>query len=235
MRLKSKVWLLTSLIVGLIMTADVVVGRRALEQNIREELERDARDFRAILMATRRVYHKQFMASGLPINDRTVGFLPAHALSRISKDFPNWSHSGLYFNNVSDQPRNPANQADAYELGAMAWFRTHPRAESRLVEIHLPDGEDYYHFTTPIWIEKYCLGCHGARAAAPSSIAADGSFVHDAAFMPRPASGRPAQRLRRGRLRAPDPGPGCHRQCTYLRPGHPALPGANHQPHRYRL
>ena len=66
MRLKSKVWLLTTLIVGLIMTADVVVGRRALEQNIREELERDARDFRAILMATRRVYHKQFMASGLP-------------------------------------------------------------------------------------------------------------------------------------------------------------------------
>ena len=172
MRLKSKVWLLTTLIVGLIMTADVLVGRSAIDQNVRVELERDARDFRAILMATRRVYHKQFMASGLPLNDRTIGFLPAHALSRISRDFANWSHSGLYFNNVSDQPRNPGNQADAYEREAMAWFRAHPKAESRLVEIHVPGGGDYYHFTTPIWIEKYCLGCHGTRAAAPSAIAA---------------------------------------------------------------
>ncbi len=171
MRLKSKVWLLTTLIVGLIMTADVLVGRSAIDQNVRVELERDARDFRAILMATRRVFHKQFMASGLPLNDRTVGFLPAHALSRISRDFPNWSHSGLYFNNVSDQPRNPGNQADAYEREAMAWFRAHPKAESRLVEIHVPGGGDFYHFTTPIWIEKYCLGCHGTRAAAPSAIA----------------------------------------------------------------
>ena len=171
MRLKTKVWLLSSLIVGLIMVSDVLVGRHALESNIREELERDAKDFRAILMATRRVYHQQFMASGLPVNDQTVGFLPAHALSRISKDFPNWSNSGIYFNNVSDKARNPGNQADPYEQEAMAWFRAYPKAEDRVVEIHVPGGRSFVHYTAPIWIEPYCLECHGDRPAAPASIA----------------------------------------------------------------
>lgn len=173
MRLKTKVWLLATVIVALIMASDVLLGQYTLERNIREELERDAKDIRAILMATRRVYHKQFMASGLPVNDQTVGFLPAHALSRISIDFPSWSKSGLYFNNVSDKPRNPGNQADSFELEAMAWFRANPAAEDRLVEIHDKGGNGFYHFTSPIWIEEYCLKCHGERDAAPPSIAAN--------------------------------------------------------------
>jgi hypothetical protein len=53
-------------------------------------------------MATRRVYHHQFLESGIPLTDKTLGFLPAHALGRISKDFSNWTDGKLYFNNVSD-------------------------------------------------------------------------------------------------------------------------------------
>ncbi len=170
-RLQQKILLLTTAIVVLIMAIDIAAGLRAIQGSIRDELTRDAKDIRAMLMAMRRVYHKQFLASGLTVDERTVGFLPAHSLSRISRDFPNWSSSGMSFNNVSDQPRNPANKADRFELAAMAFFRANPKAEDRLVDIRDDDGKSYYHYTAPIWIEPYCLECHGVREKAPLSVA----------------------------------------------------------------
>lgn len=171
MKLKTKIWLLTSAIVALIMAVDVLTGFRSIEAGIRSELEGQAQNIRGMLMAMRRIYHQQFLASGLPVNEKTVGFLPAHSLSRISRDFPNWSQSGMSFNNVSDRPRNPENRADKDELAAMAWFREHPKDDERLTEIVGAGGKPYYHFTAPIWIEKYCLTCHGRKEDAPASIA----------------------------------------------------------------
>ncbi len=170
MKLQYKIWLATLAVVVLIVMADVVIGRRLIEQAIHAELQRDARDVRGLLMATRRVYHLQFLASGLPVTDKTVGFLPAHALSRISGDFPNWSDSGLYFNNFSDTPRNPANLADADELTAIAYFRANPEETERLVEIAGPQGETQLHYAAPVWTEAYCLKCHGDRDEAPDAI-----------------------------------------------------------------
>ena len=169
MNLQAKIWLGAGAIVAVIMTADVYIGYRSIEAEVRTQLDRDARIVRAVLMATRRVYHKQFLASKLPVTEATVGFLPAHALSQIAADFPEWINSGLRFNNVSDRPRNPANQADVHELAAMEWFRANPKAPDRIAEISTPDG-DVYHFTAPIWMEPYCLGCHGERQSAPPSI-----------------------------------------------------------------
>ena len=172
MRIKYKVWILATAIISIIVIADIYVGYSHIESSIQEELNRDAEDMRAMIMSTRRIFQKQFIESGLPINDKTVGFLPAHALAKISVDFPNWSDSGLRFNNVSDLPRNANNRANSFEQDAMAWFRANPQAKSRLVEIN-KDGTSFYHYTSPIWIEKYCLTCHGSREAAPASIAAN--------------------------------------------------------------
>ena len=155
--------------IALIMAMDVVVSARSVDREVQAELDRDARTIRALLMATRRVYHRQFVASGLPVDEKTVGFLPAHALSRIAADFPNWIDTRLRFNNVSDRPRNPANQANVDELAAMQWFRANPSASDRMTEIDAPEG-NFFHFSAPIWIEPYCLGCHGAKESAPSSV-----------------------------------------------------------------
>ena len=170
-RLREKILLLTTAIVVFIMAIDLANGLRSIQHSIHDELTRDARDVRAMLMSMRRVYHKQFLASGLAVDANTVGFLPAHSLSRISRDFPNWSKSGLSFNNVSDKPRNPRNKADRFELAAMEFFRANPTAEERLTEIRDVDGQRYFHYTAPIWIESYCLECHGKRDKAPPSIA----------------------------------------------------------------
>jgi signal transduction histidine kinase/CheY-like chemotaxis protein len=163
--------LLAAFVIALIMACDFLVSRGMIEDSLRADLEKEAKDVRGILMATRRVYQQQFLASGLPVNEQTLGFLPAHSLSRISADFPNWSKSGLYFNNVSDRPRNPGNKADAEELVAMEYFRANPNADERLSEIRNSSGQTYYHYTAPIWIESYCLKCHGDRESAPATIA----------------------------------------------------------------
>ena len=170
MKLQPKIWLGSGLVIVGIMALDLFMGYRNIQAEVQEQVDRQARIVQALLMATRRVYHQQFLASGIALNAHTVGFLPAHALGRISAEFPNWLKTGLRFNNVTDKPRNPGNQADATELAAMDWFRTHPDAPDHVTETRETSGESFYHFTAPLWIEPYCLQCHGAREAAPPSI-----------------------------------------------------------------
>ena len=170
MKLQLKIWLGATAVIAGIMAIDVVMGYRHIQREVRQQVDQDARIVRAMLMATRRVYHQQFMASGLPVADNTVGFLPAHALSKISAQFPEWLDTGLRFNNVSDRPRNQANQADDKELEAMKWFRENPKAPERISEYKDAQNKAFYHFTAPIWIEPYCLNCHGKREDAPASI-----------------------------------------------------------------
>lgn len=170
MKLQTKIWLGTAVVITIIMCLDMVQGYRSIEAGVRENLDKEARIIRAMLMATRRVYHAQFLASGLPLDDQTLGFLPAHALPRISADFPNWFNEGLSFNNVSDRPRNQGNKADANELVAMQWFRANKTALNHTGVINNATGAAFYHFTAPIWIESYCLKCHGDREKAPLTI-----------------------------------------------------------------
>jgi PAS domain S-box-containing protein len=170
MSLKRKVWLWLGLLVGAILGVDLTISYIKLSSELRAEAEFDARTVYGFMMATRRVYQNQFIESGLPLNEKTVGFLPAHSFSRISKEFANWNDSGVLFNNVSDKPRNAGNQADPEEMAAMAWFRQNPKSAERLERVEKTVGKGYLLYTAPIWIEQICLKCHGDKDAAPPSI-----------------------------------------------------------------
>ena len=170
MKLKTKIWILLGALMGVVLLIDLDVSYRKLAQELRRETEVDARAVYGYMMATRRIYQQVFVASGLPVNEHTVGFLPAHSLSRISKDFANWNDSGILFNNVSDHPRNPNNRADRFEMEDHAWYRAHPQSKERLRDIVDDKGVGYLLYTAPIWVEPFCLKCHGERADAPESI-----------------------------------------------------------------
>ncbi len=166
MNLQTRLLLSTACILILLGSLHLLLSYRSYNALRDAELLHEAKQIQALIMSTRRVYHQQFLASGLPVNDATVGFLPAHALARISADFSSRENScGLSFNNVSDRPRNPNNAADIFEHEALAWFRNHPEAEERITTIN-----GYYHYASPIWIEPYCLQCHGVQEIAPASI-----------------------------------------------------------------
>jgi len=163
-------WLVLGLVLLAVLTLDLTTSWHKIQADQRIEQEIDVQAMRALLMATRRVYHQQFINSELPVNEKTIGFLPAHSMARISQDYANWTNNGYRFNNVSDRPRNPANQADHFELAAMDFFRNNPNAAERMAPIQDADGRRWFHYTAPIWIEPYCLKCHGKREDAPESI-----------------------------------------------------------------
>ncbi len=170
MKLQLKLLLSFGLVLIVTFAGIELLGYQQARKRIALELRQNAREIRHILMAVRRVYHYQFIDSGVSLSDKTLGFLPAHALSRISSDFLNWSNSGLTFNNVSDRPRNLGNQADDLELQAMAYFRENPGEKERMTYFKNKQGDNFYHFTAPIFVEKYCLKCHGASEEAPDEI-----------------------------------------------------------------
>lgn len=127
MKLKFNIWLLLSALLSVVLAIDLAFSYQKFKSETRAETEYDARTIYGFMMATRRVYQQQFIASKLPVNDTTIGFLPAHSFSRISQDFANWNKNGIIFNNVSDVPRNPKNQADRFEVEAINWFRSNPK------------------------------------------------------------------------------------------------------------
>jgi hypothetical protein len=170
MTLTRKTWLALAVILGILAVIDLAVSYRQMAAASRNELTYDARAIYGFMMATRRIYQEQFIASGLPVNDDTIGFLPAHSFLRIGQDFANWNDSGIVFNNVSDRPRNPANRADRFEQEAIDWFRDNPEANERFTEIQTAEGVSSLLYTAPIHIEKLCLKCHGKREKAPQSI-----------------------------------------------------------------
>ncbi|MBI5331429.1 MAG: EAL domain-containing protein [Betaproteobacteria bacterium] len=179
MKLKTKIWLLLGVLMGLLLAIDLNISYRQLSVELRKEAEIDARAIYGYMMATRRVYQQVFLASGLPVNDKTVGLLPAHSFSRISRDFANWNNSGILFNNVSDQPRNPNNRADRFEMEDIAWYRSNAKARERTRNIVDDQGIGFLLYTAPIWIEPSCLVCHGKREAAPESIRAHYATAYD--------------------------------------------------------
>jgi diguanylate cyclase (GGDEF)-like protein/PAS domain S-box-containing protein len=178
MKLKTKIWLLLGVLMTFVLAVDIAFSYQKFTAELRTEMENDASTVYGMMMATRRIYQQQFIDSGLPVNDKTLGFLPAHSISRISRDFPSWNQSGIIFNNVSDRPRNPSNQADRFELEAMAWFRANPKDVKRMQNIIDDKGVGYLNYTAPIRIEQYCLKCHGATEDAPPGIRANYSAAY---------------------------------------------------------
>ncbi len=170
MGIQFKVWagVGLTLLVGFVLVQ--LDHYRAIEEVAMEEVREDARALRGLLMATRRVYHHQFLDSGLPLEDNTLGFLPAHALSRISQEFREWYGTGLSFNNVSTRARNPDNRADRHEEAAIRHFERHADATDYMSLVEGDDGKAFYLFAQPIWTEPYCLGCHGPKEGAPETI-----------------------------------------------------------------
>lgn len=134
-----------------------------------EQAESEAFIIKDMMMAVRNIYHKQFLDSGIELTEKTVGFLPAHAMSRISQKFSEITESGIYFNNVSDRARNPSNKIDVLQAKAVEYFKNNDD-ETVLKELVNIDGNKTYQYSFPIWIKPYCLECHGSPENTPPTI-----------------------------------------------------------------
>lgn len=161
--LRTKLWLLTAAALCCVMLLEVVLGMTSIEHRIEQGFTRSARDIQQLLTATRDVYREQFLNGDVSVAELTHGFLPAHVTARLAEAFVHegeLSANPLRFRTASPQPLNPENRADAAELAAIDWFRTHPMASERVERIKTPGSCDELRYTAPIRIEAYCLQCH---------------------------------------------------------------------------
>jgi diguanylate cyclase (GGDEF)-like protein/hemerythrin-like metal-binding protein len=73
---------------------------------------------------------------------------------------------------AAENPRNPVNKADPYELQLIQFFNAHREVGSRrsVVELH---GQKYLHYAIPYFENnQHCLRCHGRRQDAPQGLLA---------------------------------------------------------------
>lgn len=170
MRLQTKLLTATALVfLGHFLTVEFV-NHHQVRKDILLDVREDARVIQGILMSVRDVYQQQFLDHDIPVNDQTLGFLPAHALSRISKRFAKWIDNGLTFNNVSDHPWNIDNAADDIEMAAIKYFRQNEDEKERLLAYRNAHDEPFYHFAQPIWVKARCLKCHGPAEDIPAGL-----------------------------------------------------------------
>ena len=148
-----------------------VVDYRTIQSDTLSDYRDEARSLRGLIFSVRRVYQQEFLKSGLEVNPTTLGLLPAHAMSQVAKEFKNWQERGISFRAVSDQPLNPYNRADAVEEEAIKYFRDNPLSSERMVAVTPSDDEKpFFHYSSPIYIEEYCLECHGKKGSLPTSL-----------------------------------------------------------------
>ena len=163
-------YLLVAIGATILLAALILVGftYRSVQTDTYDHLYRESEAIYNFLMSVRRVYQKQFLESGIELNEKTVGFLPAHSLPRISREFSDhWDQRGIQIRTSSDRSRNPDNRADRGELAAMAWF-----LEDDSRKVYTKDEGERFLYVRPIWVVKSCLKCHGKAEDAPPSIRA---------------------------------------------------------------
>ena len=121
------------------------------------------------MMSMREVYQKQFIDSGMEVNKNNIGFLPAHASSLISDKFMQRNQDSFYIRNVSDQPRNISNMADKEEMKAIKYFNNDP-IKTEYFRKYIDNKIEYFQYAKPIYIESYCISCHGKREETMKTI-----------------------------------------------------------------
>ena len=170
MRLQTKLMAAIGIIFILSFAVVEFFDYRQIRHDVQRDMYAEAKVLHDLIMSTRSVYQKQFLESGLELDENTLGFLPGHALPRIVRQFEQWDKSGLTFNNVSDRPRNPVNKADGIEEEAIRFFKENPRAEEWMETYRSEEGQRFFQYSTPLWIDSYCLNCHSREGEASPTL-----------------------------------------------------------------
>ncbi len=143
---------------------------QGIKVEVIEDAKREAHLLQDYMMSVRETYHKQFLQSGIELTDKTLGFLPAHATTLISDKFQKRNKYNFYIRNVTDKPRNPANAADEEELKAIDFFKNHKNNNLEYFKKYKEGNREIFQYAAPIYIEPYCLSCHGQKEHAMPTI-----------------------------------------------------------------
>ena len=131
--------------------------------------DNQAKSLEAFVRAFRETYQERFIREHIPLDEKSIKLLPVTTMSDISAKFSRILHDKATVRTVSDRPRNPKNAANDLEMEAIRYFREHPDRGVHRSTIER-NGERFFFYAAPLYIQKRCLRCHGDREKAPAYI-----------------------------------------------------------------
>lgn len=156
------------------------IGYRTYEQfnDLRETekiiLLNESRSIAKFVSAFRHTYQDVFIDNHIPLDEKTFNLLPVKTIGEISKRFSQNVDGDVTVRTVSDRPRNIDNMANKFELNEIQYFKKNPNISDNFLE-----KEGAYYYTTPLYIKKSCLKCHGKREEAIPSIRQKYTVAYD--------------------------------------------------------
>jgi diguanylate cyclase (GGDEF)-like protein/PAS domain S-box-containing protein len=154
-----------------IKTAYSYYNTKKLEK---EFVKRQAESLNSFMLIHRNYYQKLYINNTYQLNEKTAVGLPAFSAREISEKFSKHNSFNITVKTVSDNPRNPLNSADKYELKAINLFK-----KNKNIKEYLKRESKDYQYATPLYIEKKCLSCHGKREDAPDFISKSYDRAYD--------------------------------------------------------
>lgn len=94
----------------------------------------------------------------------STSFVTRNIMNRIQERFPEFQYI-----RAANNPRNPINQADDFELKMLQWFTDH-HDNDQWSGIMSKNNRSFYARLKPIYAEKGCLYCHGKPEDAPQEL-----------------------------------------------------------------
>jgi two-component system cell cycle response regulator len=96
-------------------------------------------------------------------------FIARQIMERLNAERRLLGLTPIYFKLASDNPRNPINQADAYELKVLQRFNAGQKGEFR--EVVEDQGTKWLYLAVPVQANSAsCLKCHGQPEDAPADL-----------------------------------------------------------------
>ena len=161
--MRSLILKITALTVACLLVVTFLFDLLTLRQTTEQTARRTLEDSTHLLLLMRQTYRERVQQAALPLNEQTIRLCPGSTISEMAARHLAETRSQASFANVSDNPRNPRNRADAYSQTAIEYFKAHPQEKQHFQSIRLADGQPGYQMSAPLWIEPACLGCHGPR------------------------------------------------------------------------
>ncbi|KJS30951.1 MAG: histidine kinase [Desulfatitalea sp. BRH_c12] len=143
--------------------------RSVLENEVREKAELIFNQVESVQNYVRIVLRPR-MYSEMP-DKFVIEAMSSSFISRSVMQRTGQRDGQMLYRRVSDNARNSEFQANATELGLIAYFREHPQAE--VWQGHMAiDNRDHFVMARPVRYEKSCLYCHGDPEKAPAELVA---------------------------------------------------------------
>lgn len=146
-----------------------ILGNSIYDKHKEQFAYQQAKILSSYIIEYRHHYQSLFIEKIIQLDEDTINALPAVAIVKINELFSDKNLFSINVKTVSDRPRNINNKADEFELQAMEKYKNSPNTSELFEKIQTED-EEFYQYSSPLWVQQSCLKCHSSKEKAPDYV-----------------------------------------------------------------